>query len=133
MKKTFHGSCHCGDVKFEADLDLAAGTGKCNCSICAKTRYWGAMTQPEDVRLLSDADTLSVYRFGSQSVQHLFCKRCGVRPFLRGEIPDAGAFCSVNLACLDDADPAELADAPLNFADGRNDNWYERPAEVRHL
>jgi hypothetical protein len=129
--KTYHGSCGCGKVRFEVRLDLAEGTFKCNCTMCTKTRLWGAAVKPDAFQLLSGEGELTKYSGG---VEHFFCKHCGVKPFGRGEAPDLGGpFIAINLGALDDLDPKEWAQAPVQYMDGRNDNWAEEPAFTGHM
>ena len=134
MMKTYHGSCHCGAVRFECDLDLAKGTSKCNCSVCGKGRFWKAIVMAPSFRLRQGAEALSEYQFGRHVIHHLFCKHCGIKPFGRANIEELGGeFYAVNLACLDGAAAAELAEAPVQCEDGRNDRWQSAPAETRHM
>ncbi len=131
MKTTYTGSCHCGAVRFEAAIDLAAETSRCNCSSCRKTRFWKTIVKPHSFRLLRGAESLAEYRFGSRAIHHRFCRRCGVKAFGEGHLPDLGAFYAVNLACLDDASDAAPAAAPIVYQNGRDDDWRSPPRETR--
>ena len=132
MLKTYHGSCHCGAVTFEADLDLTRDSYRCNCSICRRTRFWPAVANPDGFRLLSGESELTRYQFNSRKNVHYFCRRCGVRPFGVGTDTPVGMMYGVNLGCLDDVADEELARIPITYVDGRNDR-FAPPAYFSHL
>jgi hypothetical protein len=133
-KKTYQGSCHCGRVKFEAAFDLAEGTGKCNCTSCWKKRLWSARAKPGDFKAIAGEQETSRYDADTKKGGG-FCKHCGVLTY--GWVPKAEwnpeEYVSIAVSSLDDLDPAELAAAPVQYMDGRHDNWWEKPAETRHL
>jgi hypothetical protein len=134
MLKTYHGSCHCGAVRYEAEMDLQAETHRCNCSFCAKARNWGVTIKPAAFRQLAGEDALTEYTFNSKSARHLFCKHCGGRPFSRGDVPEiGGAYVSVNVACIDDISQEELATLPVKYMNGRDNDWWHEPAHTAHL
>jgi hypothetical protein len=131
--KTYHGSCHCGAVRFEADIDLTQPTFRCNCSICSRNRFWAAVVKPAAFRLLNGKNELTQYLFYSMQNEHYFCKTCGVRPYGVGNNPESGEVIGVNIGCLEDASPEELAAAPIRYCDGRNDNWPNEPVIRQYL
>jgi hypothetical protein len=133
MLKTYHGSCHCGAVTFEADLDLTQSTYRCNCSICKRNRFWPAIAMPEHFRLLTGESELIQYLFNTKKNQHYFCKHCGVRGFGIGTETPMGKMYGVNLGCLNDVSDEELSKAPITYVDGRNDNWQNAPEFFTHL
>jgi hypothetical protein len=136
--KTYLGSCHCGAVRFEADIDLSAGVCKCNCSLCTKARSWFAIVPTERVRLIVGAEAQTEYRWlppGRERafLRFRFCKTCGVRSFGLGGDEAHGQFGFVNVAALDNVDTDELVRAPVKYADGKNDRFEQPPADTRLL
>ena len=132
MKKMYPGHCHCGAVRFEADLDLSAGTFKCNCSMCRMTRLWGAIVGADSFRLSAGEADLVDYQ--PDNIHHVFCRKCGVRSFGWGESPELGGkFYAVRVNCLDGVDIDELVKAPITYYDGVHDKYDSPPAEIRHL
>lgn len=137
MTKTYHGSCRCGAVTYEAPLDLSQGTARCNCTYCRKVRTWSAdVAQPTDLKITKGEDHLSEWKleWPGGHVAHAFCPDCGINVFSRGHIPAMGGdFASVLVTTLDDATPEELIEAPIRYSDGAHDNWQNEPKETRHL
>lgn len=133
MLKTYAGSCHCGAVRFEADLDLDAPSYRCNCSICRRTRFWPAIAGADGVRILAGERELTEYRFNTKKNQHFFCRHCGVRPFGVGNDTPMGRMYGVNIGCLEGVPEETLAKIPVIRVDGMNDRWGEAPAFFAHL
>ena len=137
--KTYSGSCHCGLVRFEADVDLAEGTIKCNCSSCVKARSWLVVARSDRFRLTSGIESQANYQWTppgrtGPTVQYHFCKICGIRTPGRGELEAmGGAFYAVQVPLLNDVDSDELAAAPIRFVDGRHDDFDRPPADTRFL
>jgi hypothetical protein len=133
MLTTYPGRCHCGAVRFEADFDLTQPSYRCNCSICRRTRFWPAVAQPEQFRLLAGEGEMTQYRFNTRHNEHWFCRRCGVRCSGIGNDTPIGRMIGVNLGCLEGVDEATLAKVPIVYVDGLNDRWQSAPAFCAHL
>lgn len=126
--RTHVGGCHCGAVRYEVELDLHSGLGRCNCSICHRLGRAGMIVRPEAFRLLAGQSELTEYRFGHQVGRYLFCRHCGVHSFGTGHLEQLGGdYVSVNVNCLEGVDPAGL---PTQYWDGRHDNWQAGPRDT---
>jgi hypothetical protein len=113
MLETREGGCHCGQVRFRAQVDLDL-LSQCSCSICTKKGILHLPVVPAAFDLLQGKDALTVYTFGTGVAQHTFCTHCGMHAFyVPRSQPDR---ITVNARCLDGVDGPALA--PKRFFDG---------------
>lgn len=114
-RKWLAGGCHCGAVRFEAELPQALEVEDCDCSICAMSGNIHVIVPPSRFRLIQGADNLSEYTFNTRRARHLFCKTCGIKSFyIPRSNPDGFA---VTWRCLDDWNGLEATVTPF---DGQN-------------
>ncbi len=117
------GGCHCGAVRFAAEVPEAVEVLDCNCSICAKSGFRHLIVPHGDFRLLSGEESLTSYRFGTGAAEHLFCRVCGVKSFYQPRShPEAW---SVNFNALDDVSGLRVA-----FADFDGRHWEQAAAKL---
>src|SRR5690554_4269025 len=114
MKYT--GSCHCGDVQFEASGELNQAM-ECNCSHCSRKGYLLWFLPRDRLTLSSPESGLATYTFNKHAIRHHFCPTCGCAPFGFGTDPKGNATAAVNVRCLEGV---ELADLDRQPVDGRN-------------
>ncbi len=122
--KLHTGGCHCGAVRYQVTIDARQGS-RCNCSICNKVAQLGGTVVPEAFQLLSGADSITKYVWGSQMGSRAFCKQCGIHCFGEGHLKELGGdFVSINYNTLDDVDPSQVR---VVHWDGRHNNWQAGP------
>ena len=130
MLETRDGGCHCGRVRFRAEIDLDL-LSQCSCSICTKKGILHLPVMPTEFELLSGKHDLTVYTFETGNAQHPFCKHCGMAAFyIPRSQPDK---VTVNARCLDGIDGPSLK--PTRFFDGKHweDAQKNRIAVGGHL
>ncbi|WP_417476061.1 GFA family protein [Maricaulis sp.] len=122
-KSVRHGGCHCGAVRFGAQLPDNVVALSCNCSICAKTGFIHVIVPGADFRITQGEDMLTEYRFNTGQAKHYFCRQCGVEAFnVPRSHPDDW---SANLRCFD-------KDAGLlpRFQEFDGANWEANAASI---
>lgn len=96
----YQGSCHCGQIAFEAEGEIGKVMA-CNCSMCQRKGSLLWFIPQEKFRPLSDPKAMRTYTFNQHAIQHHFCPRCGIHPFGEGEL-NGQRMIAVNVRCLED-------------------------------
>lgn len=112
MTQTYHGSCHCGKIRFEVDLEVDH-VRVCDCSICVKRGALLHRVPDSALRILTPLREATLYQWHTRTAKDYFCPVCGILPFRRPRTaPDLW---SVNVRCLDGVD---LASIPVKQLEG---------------
>ncbi|MBT7952316.1 MAG: GFA family protein [Gammaproteobacteria bacterium] len=96
--QTYKGSCHCGKISFEVDMELDH-VRVCDCSICKKRGALNHRVEESQLRINVPLDELGLYEWRTKVAKDYFCPVCGILPFRRPS--DAPEIWTVNVRCLE--------------------------------
>lgn len=97
--------CHCGAVRFEAELPEDLHAVRCNCSICAMKGAAMVYLPAGKLAVTQGEDSLACYRFNTMAAGHRFCRHCGIHCFHQTRSdPETYA---INVACIEGVRPYE--------------------------
>ncbi|ALN90424.1 GFA family protein [Lysobacter gummosus] len=113
---TYTGSCHCGKVAYEVEGQIDQ-TIDCNCSMCQRRGGLLWFVPRAAFSLKSDPAEVGTYRFNKHSIDHHFCRNCGIAPYSEASMPDGTPMTAINVRCLDGVDLTSLKIVPI---DGRS-------------
>jgi hypothetical protein len=111
MKYT--GSCHCGQVKYEAEGEIKEALA-CNCSICSRKGSLLWFIPRSAFKLLTPEDDAATYTFRKGIIKHRFCKTCGIHPFSYGTDPKGNEMAAINLRSLENIELDKIPVKPFN-------------------
>ena len=110
MGKTIirEGGCHCGTVRYRAQVPDPLKGGRCNCSICAIKGVVMVRVPLAALEVTHGAERLACYQFNTMVAKHWFCPVCGIHVYHQARsAPDTYG---INAATLDGVCP--YADFP---------------------
>jgi len=120
------GGCHCGAVRFEADLPAVVEAQTCNCSMCEKVGFIHIIVPESRFRLTSGADQITTYTFNTGAAQTTCRKVCRVKGLNRPRPNPAG-----RPGPASRPGPTEGLDLRIEAFDGQN--WEVHAAALAHL
>jgi hypothetical protein len=111
----YKGSCHCGNIAFEVEGELAQ-TVSCNCSICSRKGALLWAVPRDKLRLLNSEQGVGQYTFNNHVIAHRFCQACGIHAYAEDVAANEERTAYVNVRCLQGIEPDSF---PVMHFDGR--------------
>ena len=110
MGELKHGGCHCGAVRFEAEVDLASAR-RCDCSICRMRGAVAVSASLDSFTLLAGEAALRLYQFNTGTAKHYFCGTCGI--YTHHQRRSNPMQYGINVACLDGISPFDFPEVEV--------------------